>query len=84
LLNEVRELLPFRNLNALNTVGYKELFGYLNGSLSLPAAIEAIKQNTRQYAKRQLTWFHKDEQYVWFENREPSATKKNILFHLQL
>jgi tRNA dimethylallyltransferase len=56
LLDEAKALLPHRNLNALNTVGYMELFDYYDGTLSLGEAIEKIKQNTRNYAKRQITW----------------------------
>jgi tRNA dimethylallyltransferase len=66
LLNEVKALLPYQHLNALQTVGYKEIFSYLNGETVLRDSIEAIKRNTRQYAKRQLTWFRKDEEYRWF------------------
>jgi tRNA dimethylallyltransferase len=66
LLGEVKNLLPFKNLNALQTVGYAELFYYLDSKFSLPDAIELIKQNTRQYAKRQTTWFKKDKEIVWF------------------
>lgn len=65
LLQEVESLIPHQHLNALQTVGYKELFAYLNGETTLPEAVEAIKQNTRQYAKRQLTWFRKDKEYHW-------------------
>lgn len=65
LLEEVRNLLPFQHLNALQTVGYKELFDHLSGKLSLEEAVTAIKQNTRHYAKRQLTWFRKDSEYQW-------------------
>lgn len=65
LVDEVRSLLPFQQLNALQTVGYKEIFSYLGGEISLAQAAEAIRQNTRQYAKRQLTWFRKDEAYHW-------------------
>jgi tRNA dimethylallyltransferase len=57
LVDEVRRLLPHRNVNALKTVGYKELFGYLDGEMSLKEAVDKIKQHTRNYAKRQLTWF---------------------------
>jgi len=60
LVDEVKALVPYKNLNALQTVGYKEIFDYLDGKSSLPEAIEKIKVNTRQYAKRQLTWFKKD------------------------
>jgi tRNA dimethylallyltransferase len=59
LLKEVENLYPFKHLNALQTVGYKELFDYLDGKISLEKAIEKIKKNTRHYAKRQMTWFRK-------------------------
>ncbi len=65
-LEEVKSLLPFRQYNALNTVGYKELFAYLDGNISLEQAIINIKTNTRQYAKRQLTWFKKETEIHWF------------------
>jgi tRNA dimethylallyltransferase len=67
LLNEVESLLSHQQLNALQTVGYKELFAYLNNKTSLKNAIELIKQNTRQYAKRQLTWFKKDKEFIWIK-----------------
>ena len=59
LLNEVKSLFPLRHLNALQTVGYKELFDYFEGKISLENAIEEIKKNTRHYAKRQMTWFRR-------------------------
>jgi tRNA dimethylallyltransferase len=65
LLEEVKSLLPYRHLNALNTVGYTELFNYFDGKTDMPAAIELIKQNTRRFAKRQLTWFRKDTEIKW-------------------
>lgn len=65
LIEEARELYPFRDLNALNTVGYKELFKYFDNKISLKEAIEEIKINTRKYAKRQVTWFRKDIDYKW-------------------
>ncbi len=65
-LEEAKSVLPFRHLNALNTVGYKELFTYFDGKLTLEEAIEKIKTNTRRYAKRQLTWFRKDKEVHWF------------------
>lgn len=67
LLEEAKRLLPFKNLNALNTVGYKELFEYLEGNITLEFAISEIKKNTRRFAKRQLTWFRKDESIKWFD-----------------
>lgn len=66
LLDEVQNLYPQRHLNALNTVGYKELFDYIDGRWSLEEAIERIKGNTRRYARKQLTWYKKDEQIRWF------------------
>ncbi|MBU3822880.1 tRNA (adenosine(37)-N6)-dimethylallyltransferase MiaA [Flavobacteriaceae bacterium XHP0103] len=67
LLDEVENLLPYQNLNALNTVGYKELFNYFNGAWDLDFAISEIKKNTRRFAKRQLTWFRKNESIFWFD-----------------
>lgn len=66
LVDEVRRLLPYRHLNALNTVGYKEIFRHLDGEWTLDFAIEKIKKNTRDYAKKQLTWFRRDEDIQWF------------------
>jgi tRNA dimethylallyltransferase len=65
LIAEAKELLPYQNLNALQTVGYKELFEHFNGDISLEQAVEKIKLNTRHYAKRQMTWFKKDEEVKW-------------------
>jgi len=62
LIDEVTSLLPYRNLNALNTVGYTELFEYLDGKTDLNTAVGLIKQNTRRFAKRQITWFKKDKE----------------------
>ncbi len=67
LVDEVKGLLPFKKLNALQTVGYREIFGHLAGDLSLEDAVEIIKLNTRQYAKRQMTWFNKDKEVKWCE-----------------
>ncbi|HWK99239.1 MAG TPA: tRNA (adenosine(37)-N6)-dimethylallyltransferase MiaA, partial [Parapedobacter sp.] len=66
LLNEVETLMPYRERPPLQTVGYTELFDYLDGRCTLENAVEKIKQHTRRYAKRQLTWFRKDETTVWF------------------
>jgi tRNA dimethylallyltransferase len=66
LLEEAHALYPRRELNALNTVGYKELFDYLDGRWPLEEAVERIKGNTRRYARKQLTWYKKDEQIRWF------------------
>ncbi|TBW26763.1 tRNA (adenosine(37)-N6)-dimethylallyltransferase MiaA [Gramella sp. KN1008] len=67
LIEEAKSLYPKRELNALNTVGYKELFQYFEGETDLETAISEIKKNTRRFAKRQLTWFRKDEDIKWFE-----------------
>tara|TARA_R110002049_G_scaffold38978_1_gene120327 strand:+ start:14104 stop:15009 length:906 start_codon:yes stop_codon:yes gene_type:complete len=67
LLNEVKTLFPFQHLNALNTVGYKELFNYLNGEWPLDFAVSEIKKNTRRFAKRQLTWFKRNDNTLWFD-----------------
>lgn len=67
LLDEVKSLLPYKNFNALNTVGYKELFDYLDGKLTYEQAIEDIKTHTRRYAKRQLTWFKRDGAYQYID-----------------
>ena len=66
LLDEARRLYPFRHENALNTVGYKELFRFLDGEWELPFAVEKIKKNTRDYAKKQMTWFAHDNEIQWF------------------
>ena len=67
LLEEAKELLPYRNFNALQTVGYKELFNYFDDEWTLEFAISEIKKNTRRFAKRQLTWFLKNENTKWFD-----------------
>ncbi|MFQ3296583.1 MAG: tRNA dimethylallyltransferase [Polaribacter sp.] len=66
LLEEVKKLYPHKELNALQTVGYRELFSFLDGSFTKEFAISEIKKNTRRFAKRQLTWFKRDENTVWF------------------
>ena len=73
LLNEVQNLLPYKSNNALNTVGYKELFEYFQGTSSIENAIAMIKQNSRRYAKRQLTWFKKNQEAKWFEPEQKNA-----------
>ena len=70
LIEEVRSLITYRHLNALQTVGYSEIFEYIDGKISLDEAIEEIKTNTRQYAKRQLTWFRKDKEIQWIDSRQ--------------
>ena len=67
LVDEARELYPQRGLTALNTVGYNEMFKYFDGEMTLPVAIERMKKNTRVYAKKQLTWYKRDEEMTWFD-----------------
>ena len=65
LVEEVRSLLPYRNCQALQTVGYKEIFEYLDGSIPLDEAVRLVKRNTRHYAKKQLTWWRRDPTINW-------------------
>ena len=76
MIEEVRSLIPYQHLNALQTVGYKELFDYFNGESTMNDALEFIKRNTRQYAKRQMTWFRKDKEYQWFYPNAASILKE--------
>ena len=73
LLDEVKNMIPYRKRNALQTVGYAELFDYLEGKTELKLAVELIKTHTRQYAKRQMTWFKKDKNIQWFGPNELNA-----------
>jgi tRNA dimethylallyltransferase len=77
LLDEAKSVFEMRNLNALQTVGYKELFDHLENKISLDEAVELIKRNTRRFAKRQLTWFRKDPEIKWFR---PEQEKEIIIF----
>ncbi|MBI6120600.1 tRNA (adenosine(37)-N6)-dimethylallyltransferase MiaA [Salegentibacter maritimus] len=79
LMEEAKNLFQKRELNALNTVGYKELFAYLEGNQSLETAISEIKKNTRRFAKRQLTWFKKDKETNWFNYKTPVETIQNFI-----
>lgn len=78
LVDEVNSLEKFKELNALNTVGYKEIFSYLDGEWTLEKAIEKIKTHSRRYAKRQLTWFKKDQEITWFHPDEMDKIIKHI------
>lgn len=78
LVEEVRNLYPKRELNALQTVGYRELFDYFDGKCSLNEAIELIKRNSRRYAKRQMTWFRRDEEFRWFAPSDIESIIKYI------
>ena len=77
LLEEAENLYPLRHLNALNTVGYKELFRYFDGTWDLDLATEKIKKNTRDYAKKQMTWFAHGNDIHWFS---PDNEKEIINF----
>lgn len=70
LFDEAERLHPYQNLNALKTVGYTEIFGYLDGLYSKEEAIRLLKRNSRRYAKRQMTWFGKDESIFWFDIKD--------------
>jgi len=78
LTDEVKNLLPCRDLNALQTVGYSEIIDYLDDKISLVKAAEQIKTNTRQYAKRQMTWFKKDKEIKWIERTEIDEMKSIV------
>ncbi len=79
LLDEAKQFLKDKNLNSLNTVGYKELFPYFEGEYELEEAVRLIKRNSRRYAKRQMTWFKRDEDFVWFRPSEKQQIFKHIL-----
>lgn len=78
LVDEVKGLEKFKHLNALNTVGYKEIFNYLDGTWTLDQATEKIKTHTRRYAKRQLTWFKRDQEISWFHPDEMDKIIKHV------
>ena len=78
-LDEARRVLPFRHCNSLNTVGYKELFKYLDGEWELDFALEKIRRNTRVYSRKQMTWFRRDEEVRWFHPEDANG----ILDYLQ-
>jgi tRNA dimethylallyltransferase len=80
LLDEVRSLQDKRSNNALNTVGYKEIFTYLDGTWSLEEAVERMKGNTRRYARKQLTWFKRDKEMRWFHPQQ----KEDILNYIAI
>lgn len=79
--NEARALYPHRQLNALNTVGYKELFNYFDGTWTRDHAIEMIQQNTRRYAKKQQSWFNRDSAIRWFHPDDTSEIMSYIAQH---
>ena len=76
---EARRLLPYRHLNSLNTVGYKEMFKAIDGEWQMDEAVERIKGNTRRYARKQLTWYKKDNDIVWFDAAETDIIFKYLV-----
>ena len=78
LVDEVRQFMHLKNHNSLNTVGYKEIFKYIDGEWDLPFAIEKIKQNTRIYSRKQVTWYRKDEEITWFHPNDIDGIIKHI------
>ena len=78
LLEEARKVYPFRHLNSLNTVGYKELFKYFDGEWTLDLAIEKIKRNSRVYARKQMTWFKRDEEIKWFHPEQETEIRQYL------
>jgi len=84
LLDEVKSVLEFKSLQSLNTVGYKELFSYLNSEIDFKEAVELIKKNTRNYAKRQLTWFRKDVRTIWLKKIATNEQLNEVLTYINL
>lgn len=82
LVEEAREFYPYRRLNSLNTVGYKELFDYFDGKCGLDFAIDKIKQHSRNYARKQLTWFKKDPDTFWINLSKENETAMRGIFDL--
>ena len=79
LLDEVKQLHKYSHLNALNTVGYKELFNYLDGKVSKVDAVEHIKRNTRRFAKKQITWLNNNGKHIWFNPNNSVDDIKRVL-----
>ena len=82
LVEEVKKLYQYKDFNALNTVGYSEIFKYIDGELSIEEAIDQIKSNTRKYSKRQMTWFRKNKEIIWYSDGE--SYFKDILKEIKL
>jgi tRNA dimethylallyltransferase len=83
LIEEVKSVAEYRNLTALQTVGYKEVFDYLDGTIDLPTCIDKIKQHTRNYAKRQLTWFKRHSEAIWLDSKPTKELCDEILQIIQ-
>ena len=84
LLNEVESVTPYRQYTALNTVGYKEIFEFMDGNISLEQAVENIKTNTRRYAKRQMTWFRRYDDINWINITPENDILSEVLKITQL
>ncbi len=82
-VEEARKVLPWRHKNALNTVGYKELFAYFDGKMTWENTVEKIKTNTRRYAKRQLTWFKRDQEIHWFPADDPEKILEFVVSQVE-
>lgn len=82
LLEEVKQFKKDKVLNSLNTVGYKELFPYFNGKYDFEEAVRLIKRNSRRYAKRQITWFKRDKNYIWFHPSDKQSVYDYILSNI--
>lgn len=83
LLDEVLNVYPLKGLNALNTVGYKELFSYIDGSVDFNEAVRQIQSNTRRYMRKQITWFKKNDNIKWFEPSDEENIIKYISDKIQ-
>lgn len=81
--DEVISVQKYRNLTSMNTVGYKELFAYLDGEITKDRAVELIKQNSRRYAKRQLTWLRRNPEYVWIDYTNSEEVVQQIISHVK-
>lgn len=77
-LEEAKRVLPFRELNALNTVGYKEIFRYFDGEWPLDMALDRMRKNTRVFAKKQMTWLNKDTSVCWFDANKPAEVMRLV------
>ena len=82
-MEEAKSLISKKHYNALNTVGYKELFDSFEGQISKEEAINKIMSNTKKYAKRQMTWFKRDKDYYWVNNEDLNEAKSEIISHIQ-
>ncbi|KAA6323063.1 hypothetical protein EZS27_027459, partial [termite gut metagenome] len=84
LLEEAKAVCPYRQLNSLNTVGYKELFRYFDGEWNLPVAVEKIKRNSRIYSRKQVTWFKHDETIRWFHPEQEWEIEEYLDMHIKM